>query len=63
MHTCTPPDAVFDGPITNLHSALCILLEIPLCAHAKGGEKKAIIMSDLAHLLVVFRVTVRQAWQ
>ena len=39
VHTCTPPDAVFDGPITNLHSALCILLEIPLCAHAKGGKK------------------------
>ena len=48
-----------DGPITNLRSLLCILIEILSRARAKGG-KKALLVSNLALLLVVFRVTVQQ---
>ena len=39
MHTYTPPNSIFDGPITNLLSVLCILIEILPRAHAKGGKK------------------------
>ena len=52
---------IFDGPITKLLSILCILIEILPCAHAKG--KKSVMISNLALLLVVLRVTARQAWQ
>ena len=38
MHTCTPSDCIFDGPITNLFSILCILIEILSRAHAKGKK-------------------------
>ena len=37
MHTYTPADSVFDGPITNLLSILCILIEILSRARVKGG--------------------------
>ena len=36
-HTDTPANSIFDGPITNLLSVLCILIEIR--AHAKGSKK------------------------
>ena len=36
MHTYTPANSIFDGPITNLLSVLCIAAEILSCVHAKG---------------------------
>ena len=47
--------AYFDCPITKLLSILCILIEIVSRAHAKGD--KSVVISNLALLLVVFRVT------
>ena len=38
MHTYTPADSTFDGPITNLLSVLRILMEIFSGAHAKGVQ-------------------------
>ena len=38
MHTFTLANSIFDGPITNLHSILCILIEILSFAHGKGGK-------------------------
>ena len=35
VHTCKQ---YFDGPITNLLSILCILIEFPSHAHAKRGK-------------------------
>ena len=40
MHTYTPANSVFDGPITNLLSTLCISIEILSRAHAK--EEKSL---------------------
>ena len=37
MHTYTPADRVFDGPVTNLLSVLCILIEVLSHAHVGGG--------------------------
>ena len=73
MHTYTTENSIFDGPITDLLSVLCILIEIFSRAHAnvqkqktktkRKREKKAVMISDLALLLVIFRETVRQAGQ
>ena len=38
MHTNTPPNSTFDGPITNLLSRWCILTGIYLRTHAKGQK-------------------------
>ena len=38
MHTFTLANSIFDGPITNLHSILCILVEILSFSYAKGGK-------------------------
>ena len=38
MPTYTPPNSIFDGPITNLLSILCILIEIHSRGHAEGGN-------------------------
>ena len=38
MHTYTAANSIFDGPVTNLPSLLCILLEVLSRAHAKGGK-------------------------
>ena len=38
VHTYTPADSIFDAPITNLPSVLCILIEILSPAHAKGEK-------------------------
>ena len=38
MHPHTPGNSVFDGPITNIISILCILIEILTRAHAKRGQ-------------------------
>ena len=35
MHTYTPANSVFDGPITDLLSVLCVLVEVLSRAHAK----------------------------
>ena len=61
-HTCIPATSVFDSPITNRLSTLRILIEIISHAHVQGG-KKGLYNSNLTLLLVVFRVTARQAWQ
>ena len=59
-----PSNSKFDGPITTLLSILCILIEILSRAPAKGAKKEeALMVSNLARLLIAFRVTVRQAWQ
>ena len=34
-----PANSIFDGPLTNLLSILCILIEVLSCAHAKGNKK------------------------
>ena len=72
MYTYAPANTKFDSPIASLLSILCILTEILSRAHAQdagwggggvgGGGEGALMISDLAHLLVVFRVTVRRAW-
>ena len=54
MHTYTPANSIFDGPITNLLSVLSILIDVLSRAHAKG--EKALMISNLALLLVIFRV-------
>ena len=36
MHTCTPANSIFDGPVTNLLSILFTLIEVLSRAHAKG---------------------------
>ena len=56
-----PADNTFHDPMTNLLSTLCILIEILYPAHAKG--EKALMISNLALLLVVFPMTAPQAWQ
>lgn len=35
---CTPADSVFDGPLTNLLSTLCVLTELLLRVHTKGEK-------------------------
>ena len=62
VHTCTSANSIFDGPVTNLLSILCILVEILSRAHAKGAKS----LNDFkigTFLLVVFGMTVQQAWQ
>ena len=51
VHTYMPANSIFDGPVTNLLSVLCILIEVLSCGHAKA--KKAFMISNLALLLVV----------
>ena len=38
VHTDTPANSIFDGPITTLLLILCILVEVLSRAQAKGGE-------------------------
>ena len=59
--TYTPANSIFDGPISNLLSVLCILTGILSRAHARG--KKALMISNLALLSVVFRVMAWHSWQ
>ena len=61
VHTYTLANSICDGPVTNLLSILCILIEILSCAHARGmgGGGEALLISSLALLLVIFRATVR----
>ena len=39
VHTYVPPNSISDGPVTNLPSILCILIEILSRAHAVGAKK------------------------
>ena len=53
-----PENSISDGPITNLLSVLCILLEVLSLAHAKVcvggvGGGGACMISNLAPLLVI----------
>ena len=61
VYTCKLANSIFDGPVTNLLSILCILIEILSCARQSWG--KAFMISSLALLLVFFRVMAWQAWQ
>ena len=38
MHTYTPANSIFDGPITNLLSVLCSSVEVLSRADLKRGE-------------------------
>ena len=38
MHTYTPANSIFDGPVTNLLSILWILVKVLSRAHAKSGN-------------------------
>ena len=60
MHADTPANSIFDGPITQ-HSILCIFVEVLSPAHAKRG--KALMISNLALLLIALPVAVQQAQQ
>ena len=60
MHKYTPANSIFDGPVTNPLSVLYVWIEILLRARAQGG-RTALMVSDLAFLLVVFRVAAQQA--
>ena len=59
IHACQ--QYIYDGLITNLLLIQCVLIGIHLRVQAKG--KKALMISDLTLLLVVFRETARQPWQ
>ena len=37
MHTDTPANSIFDGPVTTLLSILCVLVEVLSRADAKRG--------------------------
>ena len=39
MNPYKPKNSLFDGPVTNLLSILCILIEGLSRAHAKGGKR------------------------
>ena len=62
-----PANSVFDGPVTNLLSVLCILIEVLSRAHEKGegvwggvlgggGEGGTLMTSNSAILLVISRM-------
>ena len=38
MNTYTPANSIFGGPITNLLSILCILIQVLSLAHEKGRK-------------------------
>ena len=38
MHTYAPTNSILDGPVTDLLSVLCILVEVPSRAHAKRAK-------------------------
>ena len=39
MHTYMPADSIFDGPVTNLLSILCIFIELFSRGQAQGAKK------------------------
>ena len=38
VHPCAPENSVFDGPVTNILSVLCVLIGVLSHAHAKGRQ-------------------------
>ena len=63
MLTYMPANSVFDGPVTNLLSVLCILIEVLSRAHEKGevggvlgGGGGTLMTSNSAILLVISRM-------
>ena len=40
VHPYTPANNIFDGPVTNLLSVLCIFIEALSRTHAKGGQSR-----------------------
>ena len=40
MHTYTPANSMLDGPVTNPLSVLCIFIEFPSRAYAKGWKSQ-----------------------
>ena len=60
MHTDTPANSIFDGPLTNMLSVRCILVEGLSSAQAKRGKS----LNQYTHhrRLVVFLVTVLRAF-
>ena len=57
VYTYTPADSIFDGPVTNLLSILCILIEVLSRAHAEGGKP------SWFQIRYFYWVMVWQAWQ
>ena len=57
----TPSNSVFDGPITNPVSVLCILIEILSHAHGKAKEKKK--LNDFKSGTFIGQFLSEQAWQ
>ena len=53
-----PADSVFDDSVTNLLSVLCILIYYKSFHLLMQRERKALMISNLALLLVIFQVTV-----
>ena len=51
MHLYTPENSLFDGPVTNLLSVQCSLVEILSRGHAKGAKS----LNDLKFGTVVGR--------
>ena len=64
MHAYTSQNSVFDGPVTNLLAIPPVLIEVlsPAYAGGGGGGGGGLMISNLALLLVIFRMTA-QAWQ
>ena len=60
-HIRAPENSILDGPITNLLSILCLLIEVLSRAHAK--RRKGPINFKFGTLIdKFFQVTARQAW-
>ena len=58
VHTYTPANSVFDGPVTNLTFNTVHFDRNPFACSCKG-DKKALMVWHFTLLLVVFRVSVR----
>ena len=68
-HVHTTANTVFDGPISNLLPTLHFdddgdhLFHLLMRRAGVAGQGKAVMISNLALLLVFFRVTAGHAWQ
>ena len=56
MHTNTPANSIFDGPVTNLLSVVCSLIESFHGLVQRGQKSFTLVVSNLALLLIVFQV-------
>ena len=50
MHTHKPANSTFHGPIRNLRSLLCFLIEILSRVHAKAGGGGCLMITSLAFI-------------